>query len=125
MAVISATVFERSGCTLLARVTGHDGAPIVRSALSAGQYEVWDVSARPASRVAGPTTLDLAATVFDRLQLDRRWSADAVGYNLRLPLSPAALPADRVYRVEVKLTPVVGEPFRVLFELRAVKVYGD
>lgn len=123
--LVKGVVFERSGASVLGRIVGHDGQRITRASVSAMQYEVWDVEASPAARVAGPTTLVINSVVFDALQLDARWTLDAVGYNFRLDLPASAFPDAKVYRIEVRLTPLAGQVFRFAFEVDTVDLYGD
>jgi hypothetical protein len=76
-------------------------------------------------RVVGPTSVVVNDVIFDALQTDSRWTRDAIGYNFRLDLPGAAFSDSRIYRVEIRLTPVGGESFRIAYELEAVATYGD
>ncbi len=126
---ISGHVFKQSTARFLARVVDADGWPILRSDLAAIQYSVslLDDNAPDAEQpVSGhqDQPLDIAATVFDTLQLDATWTADAQGYNFRHDLQiadhPAFAFAGLTYRVRYELTPNVGAPIVVRFRLRCI-----
>ena len=121
--MITGVARERGAASLLARVVGHDGLTIQQGHLSAIAYEVWDIEVTPPAKVVSQTEVDIANAIFDTLQNDGVWSADQTGYNLRIDLSAASFPDAHVYRVDVRLTPIVGETFFVPFEVQAGKTY--
>jgi hypothetical protein len=118
-------VLERSGATVLGRITGHDGQPITPASIAAIAVEVWDIETDPPGRIAGPTSLAAGSVVLASLTKDARWQEDDVGYNFRHELPAESFPDAKVYRVEYKLTPTAGAVFRIAYELEAVRMYGE
>lgn len=124
--VVTGTIDERSGCVLLARLTGDDGDPIVQSDVSSAAYEVWDINDTPAIRVTAATSLTVANVVYNTLQTDARWTKDDTGYNFAMVLPADSVPDAHKYRVDVQITPAAGQVFFAKFELSARKTYfGD
>lgn len=131
--VITGTVVAKSGVTLMARVLGNNGRPITRASLSAITYHVYNVTdAEDVS--SGSGSLTIADVVFDDLQQnDPRWTKDAAdlpgsdgrwGYNFlaTLPASLFTAGGDRI-QVDIKITPVSGEPFVQPFQFTPRTVY--
>lgn len=100
---------------LLARVLAPDGDPAQQADISSIAYSVYDLHPDPDSTQTG--TLVVADVIFDALQTDSRWTADATGYNFRWD-APASLFATggHTYRVEVTLTPASGELIQLRWE---------
>jgi len=126
---IHGTAFKNGTATLLARVVGADGAPIVSGDLDAIVYSVYRLDDRdPDGRVAveGHDGVELAVgdVIFDALQTDALWTADAIGYNFRHELDVAAHPAfaqaGRKYLVEYRLTPDEGQVILVRFRINVI-----
>ncbi len=126
---IYGTAFKNGSATLLARVVGADGAPIVSADLSAIRYSVYllddqDPDSRtPVTGHAG-AVMPVADTVLDALQQDALWTVDQVGYNFRHVLDVSAAPAfsiaGRRYLVEFQLTPRCGQVILVRFRLNVI-----
>ena len=123
------TVFKGGTATCLARVVGHDAAPITRTDVVSIRYGVYLLDRHePDSRVAvvghENAILDKLDVLFDGLQTDARWTRDAVGYNFRHAIdvasSPAFTLAQRDYLVEYRLTPAVGQVILVRFRLQCI-----
>lgn len=132
--LVTGVAAGKSGVALLARVLGNAGAPITQASLASIAWTLTDLTAG-AAVAAG--TFVVATSVFDSLQIDPRWTVDALGYNFLGTLAasnfPAALPAagapgqaapPRRYQADVAFTPAAGEPFRVIFAWSALSVYG-
>jgi len=103
----------------MARVLGPTGVAIVQADISSISYTVRDTRDPTVEIVGG--SLTVSAVVFNALQVNALWNADATGYNFRHDLSTTALPTgSRQYRVEYKFTPASGGPFPVVFHLRAL-----
>jgi len=126
---IQGTVITNGTATLMARLVGWNGAAITQADVSAVTYTVYAVGAKdPAERTADEdhegVPLTVAAVVYDELQTDAVWTADATGYNFRhtVPITgnPAFADPQRQYVVEYTLTPTTGEPIVVSFLLRSV-----
>src|SRR5262245_22566968 len=85
-------IFENSGCTVLSRVLGHNGEPIVRADISTITCKVRDLTSDTA--VASPAvTVNSAA--FNALQTDDpRWDADSEGFNFEHSLPASAFPTE-------------------------------
>ena len=118
------TVFEDSGFSLMARVTGNDAENIQQADISSISYYVEDLDDDDATPATG--TLTVADVVFDTLQTDARWDEDATGYNFRWDV-PASLVAtgNHRYVFEIKFTPASGEPFHVRAKVTAAQILGS
>lgn len=128
---------EGSPVTCRARILGANGTAIVQADIDTIEYEVWRV-APPAVRglsssqwlptetptevTSTPVEVDPVDVIFDTLQ---EWSVDATGFNFKLTIPASDLPVialanapkGQYARIDVLLTPTVGEPFRVAFEV--------
>lgn len=126
---IYGVVFKHGSATLLARVVGADGEPIVQSDIASAAYTAWLLDAGDpdaASPIAGHTdvSVPVASLVYNQLQNDALWDADQEGYNFKHVLdvsqNQAFTAAGRHYRVEFRLTPVSGQVILVRFRLYAI-----
>ena len=109
--------FEDGGATFMARVLGNDGAAITQSSISTITCAVYDLStSTPTVAILAPS-LVVATVVFDTLQTDARWTADATGYNFLHAMPATAFPTGKhTYKVEYKVTPASGAVFWLVFE---------
>lgn len=124
MTPAKAIVAENSATIILARVVGADGAPIVHADIVGFTVKVFDRDATDTPTYSD--TPDVAEVVYDELQVDARWSIDAIGYNLAIGLPGSALPiGDHNYRAEIKVTPVTGDAYYVLADLSAIEVLSE
>ncbi|MBN2476904.1 MAG: hypothetical protein JXB62_20015 [Pirellulales bacterium] len=121
--------FKNGSATLLARVVGGDGQNVVPSDIVSAKYTVYLLDDQdPDGRTAVGGHTDVALTVgdviFDGLQTDARWTADATGYNFRHVLdvsSEAAFTlAGRRFLVEFELTPLVGQVILIRFRINVI-----
>ena len=126
---IYGSAFKNGSATLLARIVGSNGANIVRADIAAAKYTVYlldDQDANQRTPVAGHTDVALAVAnvVFDALQLEVIWNADAIGYNfchvLDVSVNDALAIAGRRYLVEYRLTPVAGQVIVVRFRINVI-----
>ncbi len=126
---ISGTVFQNGTATLLARVVGNDGAPIVQADAATIDCSIClldddDPDFRQPLEGHENVELDPAAVVSNQLVVDSLWTIDAVGYNFRhepdVSLSPAFPWAGKKYLVEYRLTPPAGQIVLVRFRLYAI-----
>ena len=142
--IIFGSGFEASTATLLARVTGVDGEPIVQASLTTLSYEVWEIPVpleyknrdwqslylNPTipTKIVSAVSLTIADVVFDTLQLDDRWAdLDAIGYNLAVPLPDTTFPLGDLEdypkgiwnEIPFKAVPAVGPSFRFSFKMLA------
>ncbi len=126
---ILGTAFRDGSVTLLARVVGQSGQPIVQADIASAQYSVYvldDQDANGRTAVAGHTdvALSVADLVFNTLQTDALWTVDSVGYNLRHVLDvsdePAFATAGRRFLVELRLSPTSGQVILVRFRINVI-----
>jgi hypothetical protein len=116
---ITATIWEDSGCFLMARVRGNAGSNITIASITSITSNVYDES-NVNTLVAGPTTQTVSSVVFDTLQTDSRWTKDSTGYNVGVSALAAWFPTGgHLYRVELAFVPVSGENFKVLYRIHA------
>lgn len=119
---IRGTVWEDSGCSLMARILGVDGEYITQAGISTITYAVHRTDT--GAEVIASTSLTVANVVFDTLQTDSRWHADSTGYNFRMDAPAASFPTGNVtYHVEVTFTPATGAVFHVVFAVAALQIF--
>lgn len=108
------TGYEDSGVTLMARVVGSDGNNLTQAATTAITCKVYDGSG---TNTLSPT-VTVASAIFDTLQTDARWTADATGYNFRFEVPATAFPSAKKgrHRVEFLFDQATGENFFLIFE---------
>jgi hypothetical protein len=123
---IYGSALKNGSATLLARIVGPNGANIVQADIATAKYTVYLLDDRdPDQRapVTGHTdvALTVANVVFDSLQREAIWTADASGYNfchvLDVSANPAFAIAGRRYLVEYRLMPVVGQVIVARFRI--------
>lgn len=107
---------EDSGWTGLMRLELPSGLLATQATVASLTYTVHNGSTQTASG-----TIAIATSIFDALQgaagSDARWTVDATGYNFRFEFPATCFPAPgKDYKVEVKTTPVSGEPFHDLWQ---------
>jgi len=123
--VISGRTISRSGTVLLARVVGANNANITQATLAAIAYQVRDLEADVSGALL---PIVIATSIFDTLQTGGAWDADTTGYNFAFTVPASAFawtpeedlagnPKPRRFRVDVRFTPVTGEPFVVPWAL--------
>jgi hypothetical protein len=126
MADVSATtgvVWEDSTPFLMARIEGTDGDLITQADVSSIAYTSVDMHGDTTSAVSSGA-LVVAATVFDTLQTDSRWTVDSTGYNFGFLLPAACIPeGDRCYSIDVVLTMASGGSIPVVWKLTTKKRY--
>ena len=113
---ITGAAYEDGGTSIMARITGLDGANIVQADVSTITCTVFDAAG---SSVSTPT-VTVSTSVFDTLQTDSRWSADSTGYNFRFDGAASVMtaPGER-YRFEFKFTPASGAVYWVVATVTA------
>jgi hypothetical protein len=118
-----ATVYEDSGASLLARITGHDGANVTQATFTSITYGVYIKSTDDAVGSEGQT-VTVADVIFDTLQTNATlWPFGDAGYNFKHDLPAASFPtADTTYIVEYVFTPVTGAVWHETFEIKAAKL---
>ena len=125
-----AASFEDSTAYILARVRGTTGSYITQSSLSAINLRVYDpdnppeTSADDDEAVIAARDLVKADVVFDTLQTDSGWDADATGFNLKIEVLPADLPrGGQTSRFEVKFTNSSSKIWHAVFDVPAQGLY--
>ena len=126
---IHGTAFKNGTATLLARVVGAEGQPIVQADVSSAKYSVYllddqDADTRTAVTGHDGVSLTVADVIFNSLQTDALWTVDATGYNFRHVLDVSAnqafAMAGRRYLVEFELTPLSGQVILVRFRTNVI-----
>ena len=125
------TAFKNGTATLMARILGNSGVPIVPtdvSAIACSVYILDDQEADARNVVPGHDAIPLAvdAVIQDALQSGPPWDAlaDAAGYNFchtpDVSANPAFPVAGRRCLVEYRLTPVAGQVILVRFRINVI-----
>ncbi len=123
---IFGSAFKNGSATLLARIVGNDAEPVTIADVNSIQYSIYLLDDQnPDLRTAVEGHEDAALTVadvlFDSLQTDSLWTADATGYNFRhtpdVSSHPAFAIAGRRYLVEYRLTPATGQVILARFRV--------
>lgn len=86
-----------------------DGVNATQSVLSAITWKAWDEQNTGTVHASG--TLTVSSVVFDTLQTDGRWSADATGYNFRHDITQATFTDPGRYLIEYAVTMTGGNSF--------------
>ena len=115
----SATIWEDSSGTAMARVVGADASVITQASTASIERKIFDLTGLTPGTAESTDAIVVADSVFDSLQTDARWTADSTGYNFRDTMAAANFPTgNHRYRVEYKFTPVAGDVFWAVFELQ-------
>lgn len=126
---IHGTAFRNAAATLLARVVGEDGQPIVQADIASAKYIVYllddqDADARTAVTGHDDVSLTVSEVIFDSLQTGGLWTVDETGYNFRHGLDVSANQAftiaGRRFLVEHRLTPTSGQVILVRFRINVI-----
>ncbi len=126
---IRGVVFKNGSATLLARVVGADGTPVIQSDVDSAKYTAYlldetDPDAATAVTGHAGVAVDAASLIYDSLQKDSLWDVDDVGYNFKHLLDVSAnqvfAAAGRSYRIVFELTPVSGQVILVRFRVHAI-----
>ena len=86
-----------------------DGSSATQSVLSSITWKAWDE--RNTAAVYASGTLTVADVIYDTLQTDGRWSADATGYNFRHDITQATFTKPGRYLIEYTVTMTGGNSF--------------
>ena len=126
---IRGTVFKDFSTVLLARVVGLDAVAITQASLTAAEYTIYEIDDDDPDEwtpVDGHEGIDVtvSALIYDTLQTDDLWDADATGYNFKHALDVALgspFPeAGAEYLIVFTLTPATGQVFPVRFRARCI-----
>ena len=117
-----ATIYENTGLTCMARITGEDASYVEQSDISSIGLKIFADDSTSASIDASLTVADV---VFDTLQTDSRWTTDSTGYNFKYEIASAGFPdGDVTYRCEFKFIPTSGNTWYVVFSVDTVEIRG-
>jgi hypothetical protein len=140
--IFRGTVSGQTGTTLMARLRGQNGVLVTQGTLLSITYTITNITTGAA---VGSGTLVVSTVIFDSLQQnDPRWKQDSAakpgldgvwGFNFLAQIPAASFPVspqstagiaapNPTYQVDCVFTPIAGEPFRVIFQVTADKVYG-
>ena len=86
-----------------------DGSNATQGVLSSITWKAWDE--RNTAAVYASGTLTVADVVYDTLQTDGRWNADATGYNFRHDITQATFTDPGRYLIEYTVTMTGGNSF--------------
>jgi hypothetical protein len=117
-----AIVNANSPAVLLFRVAKMDGTLIKQADVASISVATYDTQSQ--AIVGTAFTPSVNTSVFDTLQTDSRWNADAVGYNVAIAMPATAWPAQGRYQVEVKITPAAGSIFYLVTQIQAEKLFS-
>lgn len=114
--VTAEAVWENCSVTELARIQ-RNGSNVTQAALTSITRYIYDLDGGAPSTPIATDSLTIAATIFDSLQTDGRWTKDGTGYNFRdvIDGSNFDTPSHR-YRVEYVFVGSGGEKFVLVYE---------
>ena len=117
--ITRATIFEDTAPTFMARVVGNGAVNITQSDFGAITVAVYKDGNTTATHTA---TLTVGNVVFNALQTDARWSADATGYNFRHQIAASVFSTgNSTYQIAFLFKPSSGEDWLVLFRVDTVE----
>ncbi|HWE03162.1 MAG TPA: hypothetical protein VG326_12200 [Tepidisphaeraceae bacterium] len=120
MIVIKGRVIAESAAVLLARIQDANGSAITNATVNSINVKVFDMDENTLAATLDSNTV----TVYDALQLDGRWTQDAIGFNLAINVPGSAWTTAGPYRVEAKIIPTAGDSFFILWDLQATEVFS-
>ena len=127
--VVEATVTEDGSLSLLRRILKWDGSYLQVADVSSIAYSIYDELTRSVVSGHNGVSLTPSQVIFDTLQLDKLWTADATGYNFRHTIDVSSAPAfpeaDRSYVVEHVITPTSGPPIHLLWRVRVLPKFAS
>ena len=116
-----ASIWEDTGCVIMARVVNYDDTDIVQADLSSIAYSVFNTSLDPTD--AGYTVVDgqsmtISSVIFDTLQTDNGWSVDTTGYNFKFTFDDDVFTnGNTTYRVEVTMSQASTPDLKVVYDI--------
>lgn len=79
--VITGTIFEDGGATILARIVGWDGNNLTQASLTGITYVIKNLNTDTV--VVASTALTVSTVIYDTLQTTAIWSEDSTGFNFK------------------------------------------
>jgi hypothetical protein len=113
----SIVTMEDSTVVVMARVLGTNRLPLTQGGIASIRLAVADYTTKDSTYQ--DFAVSVAATVFNSLQTDARWTADPEGYNFRYVVPHTAFPlGGRTYRIEAKFIMTDGSVGYVPWQVR-------
>lgn len=114
--------YSKVALLLVARLQNvNTGAYVLQADLSAITYRVHELRTPSVVIVSG--TLIITTCIFNVLQVNEIiWPGNSVGFNFKQLMTKEAIPGKGVYIIEVKFTPVTGDPFYEAFEIDTTRI---
>lgn len=123
--VLDITIWEDSGCSVLARIKNNTGDYITQASLTSISAKVYDSD----GALVATLTPSISSSVFDTLQTssdDSRWTKDSTGFNFRYTLAASNFASgDTTYRVEFIFTPTSGDVFYLICSVRTLSILSS
>lgn len=121
------TIWEDTGCTIMARIYGNAGTAITQASLTAITCTVSKIG--DGTTVATPS-VTISSVVYDTLQTsDPRWTragGDSTGFNFLLALAQTNFPTgEEWYFVDIAFDPVSGADFALCAKVFAKARYAS
>lgn len=136
LGIVTGVVVSASGVTMMARIRGQGGSYITQASLSSITYSIRDLST---ATTTGTGSLTVSSVVFDNLQLDNRWTKDAIGYNFRTTFASGSFDNFDVgdsddaiayqitrhrYQVDIRFVPASGQGFNQPFQFSPIPTWA-
>lgn len=119
---VSARAWAGTGPTLLARIRDNTGAYPTQAGLTEISYIVTN---KDTDTEVETGTMIIGDVIYDTLQTNNPlWVIDTTGYNFRYAMASTQIPDPGHYRIDIKITPVLGSPFFLVFDIEVMKTYA-
>lgn len=119
--IFQGTNLANSATVLLARATWPNGSYVDQPSTSVIEYGVWN---RDTGEETGSEYIEsIGATIFNTLQTDSRWTADAIGYNIAVAIDGSFFPIEGNYRVEILLIPTAGSSITIAWDIQTAATF--
>ncbi len=135
--IVKANVIENSAGIFLRQLLDTTGAAIGPSAIASMTLKAFHADGADLGQLVVPegedaetytgTTLDPADVLYSTLQTGYRATQGGLedGFNLRIDAHGSYWPEAGKYQIEVKVTPNVGDPFYLLWDLKALNIFSE
>ena len=104
-----------------ARLQSFKGEIVTPQTIQAISYRVFDCGTEVADG-----SLVVTECIFPTLQRDDSWTKDGIGYNFLGEIPGSAFPAgNKIYRVEIRVTPYQGNFLTLMYDVTTVEQRGS